>query len=295
MAGLRVAVYTVPPIPCVDHVSHRENTTWSPETCTLVFSPTEAVLVDTGITISQNKDLIKWIEATAPGRKLAYIYITHGHADHFLGLPQLLQHFPEAQPVATKGTVHHIKQQIAEPYYSSTWVAFFPGDQLHTPQQLPNPLPEDNKFVLANRWTFQAIECGHSDTFDSTVLWVPDLRLAVCGDVVYGNVHQMLFEANSLEKRQEWIRAVERVEALNPAYVVPGHRNADEMDGVWHLESTKKYIQDFIDLLNDKQKPKSVTELYSAMLEKYPDRFNPMVLGWGCYGAYVSGEVPSAS
>lgn len=293
MSGLRVAVYTVPPVACVDHLSHRQNTTWSPETCTLVFSANEAVLVDTGITIDQNKDLIKWIETTAPGRKLSYIYITHGHADHFLGLPQLLQRFPEAQPVATEGTVKHIEQQISEPYFSSTWVAFFPGNQLYTPQHPPKPLPKDNKFVLENRWIFEAIECGHSDTFDSTILWVPDLRLAVCGDVVYGNVHQMLFEANSPEKREEWIRAVERVEALHPAYVVPGHRNQDEMDGVWHLESTKKYIQDFIDLLDTK--PNSTAELYSAMLERYPDRFNPMVLGWGCAGAYMSGEVPSAS
>ncbi|KAL3476671.1 beta-lactamase-like protein [Aspergillus californicus] len=293
MSGLRVSVHTVPPVPCVDHVSHRQNTTWSPETCTLIYSENEAVLVDTAITINQNKDLIKWIERTAPRRKLSYIYITHGHADHFLGLPLLLQHFPEAKAVATEATVRHIEQAISEPAFSSTWVAFFPGDQLSTQHQLPEALPKDNKFLLQNRWTFEAIECGHSDTFDSTVLWVPDLRLAVCGDVVYGDVHQMLFEANTREKREEWIRAVEKVEALNPVYVVPGHRNADEMDGIWHLEATKKYIRDFMVLLEEK--PQTVTELYSDMLAKYPNRFNPMVLGWGCSGAYVSGEVPSAS
>ncbi|KAJ5896688.1 uncharacterized protein N7473_006087 [Penicillium subrubescens] len=293
MSGLRVSVYTVPPVACVDHVSHQQNTTWSPESCTLVYSENEAVLVDTGITINQNKELIKWIEETAPGRKLSYIYITHGHADHFLGLPLLLQRFPEAQAVATEATVRHIEQQISEPYFSSTWVAFFPGGQLYTPQQPPKVLPRDNKFVLEDRWTFEAIECGHSDTFDSTILWVPDLRLAVCGDVVYGDVHQMLFEANTPEKREEWIRAIEKVESLNPVYVVPGHRNANEMDGVWHLESTKRYIRDFIDVL--KEKPQTVTELFSAMIAKYPNRFNPMVLGWGCAGAHVSGEVPSAN
>jgi hypothetical protein len=58
MAGLREAVYTVPPIPCIDQLSHRENTTWSPETCALIFSPNEAFLIDTAITISQNKELI---------------------------------------------------------------------------------------------------------------------------------------------------------------------------------------------------------------------------------------------
>lgn len=288
MAGLRVAVHTVPAIPCVDHLSQRENTTWSPETCTLIFSENEAVLVDTPITISQTKDLISWIETTAPGRKISYIYITHGHADHFLGLPQLLQRFPEAQAVATKATVRHMEQQISEPYFSSTWLGFFPGDQIYLPPQLAQPLPDDNKFVLEGQWVFEAIECGHSDTFDSTILWVPDLKLAVCGDVVYGDVHQMLFEANSQELRDEWIRAVEKVEALKPAYVVPGHRNQDEMDGVWHLASTKKYIQDFTDAL--KNKPDNPADLYSSMIKKYPNRFNPMVLGWGCAGAFMPAQ-----
>ena len=293
MSDLRVSVYTVPPLACVDLVSHQENTTWSPETCTLIYSENEAVLVDTAITIDQNKELIKWIEKTAPGRKLSYIYITHGHADHFLGLPLLLERFPEAQAVATVGTIRHIEQEISEPYFTSTWIGFFPGNQLYIPQELPKALPADNKFVLEGRWVFEAVECGHSDTHDSTILWVPDLRLAVCGDVVYGDVHQMLYEANSPEKRLEWIRAVEKVESLNPRYVVPGHRNADEMDGVWHLESTKKYIRDFIAVLD--KKPQTVSEVYSAMIAKYPHRFNPMVLGWGCAGAHVSGEVPSSS
>ncbi|KAF2180870.1 metallo-beta-lactamase domain protein [Zopfia rhizophila CBS 207.26] len=263
MSGLRVAVYTAPPIPCVDHLSGQSNTTWSPETCTLIFSENEAIL-------------------------LSYIYITHGHPDHFLGIPQLLNRFPEAVPLATKGTIAHMKESIAEPFFTNTWLGFFSGNQLYKPPQLANPLPDNNKIVLEGSWVFEGIECGHSDTYDSTVLWVPDLKLAVCGDVVYGDVHQMLFEANTQEKRDEWIRAVEKVEALNPAYVVPGHRNATEMDGVWHLVSTKQYIRDFTKALE--AKPKDLGDLYSIMLKKYPHRFNPMVLGWGCAGVFAGTE-----
>jgi hypothetical protein len=31
----------------------------------------------------------------------------------------------------------------------------------------------------------------------------------------------MLFEANTRAKQEEWIRAVKRVKALNPTYIVP--------------------------------------------------------------------------
>lgn len=153
--------------------------------------------------------------------------------------------------------------------------------------KLAEPLSEssDLTFKLEDRWTFQAIECGHSDTHDSTILWVPALKLAVCGDVVYGQVHQMLFEANTRAKRQEWIRAVEKVEALNPAYVVPGHRQAEEIDGVWHLASTKKYIEDFGRVLA--KDPKDSAEVVAEMTNLYPDRYNPNALKLSAAGVFI--------
>ncbi|KAG6365064.1 hypothetical protein INS49_006670 [Diaporthe citri] len=253
---LRFAVHVAAPIPCVDFVNGiEEGNTWSPISCTLVYSDAEAVLVDTPTTIDQTKQLIDWIEKIAPGRKLSYIYITHGHADHFLGLSQLTQRFPEAVAVATKATIQHVEQQLSEDYFPNTWETFFPGGQIYTHNQAGSP----------------AIEVGHSDTYDSTVLWVPDLRLAVCGDVVYGEVHQMLLEANTKVKREEWIRAVERVQALDPVYVVAGHKKAEEPDAAWHLVNTKKYLLDWGDLL--RKSPKDPQELYGEMVKLYPHRF----------------------
>ncbi|KAH6688463.1 beta-lactamase-like protein [Plectosphaerella plurivora] len=239
---LRFAVHVAPPIPCVDIVNN-----------------TEAVLIDTPITIDQTRGLITWIEMVAPNRNLSYIYITHGHADHFLGLTQLLQRFPRTIPLATTSTVAHIEHQIEEEIFANTWETFFPGGQTGKPITTPKPLPESNTFSLQGRWIFPAIEVGHSDTYDSTILWVADLQLAVCGDVVYGDVHQMLLEANTKSKREEWIRAIERVEALKPVYVVPGHKRAEEPDGVWHLASTKQYLLNRGRLL--RKSPKDPEEL----------------------------------
>lgn len=137
-----------------------------------------------------------------------------------------------------------MKQQIEGVNFQAQWESQFPR-QIKQPFVLAEALPSDNRFGLNDRHQFQAMEVGHSDTHDSTVLWVPELRLAVCGDVVYGQVHQMLFEANTAVKREKWIRAVEKVEALDPLYVVPGHCLAGEVCGEWHLENTKRYIRDF--------------------------------------------------
>ncbi|EGU73297.1 hypothetical protein FOPG_18698 [Fusarium oxysporum f. sp. conglutinans race 2 54008] len=284
MSSLRFAVYVAPPIPFESPDPAYEAGVWSPISCTLVYTEQEAVLVDTPITTQQTQELIAWIEKVAPGRALSYIYVTHGHGDHFFGIPVLLQRFPEATAVATPATIKHMEQQIEDGVFNTMWNAYFPG-QIFTPFTLAKPLPETLQFKLQDRWIFQAVECGHSDTYDSTILWVPDLKLAVCGDVVYGQVHQMFFEANTKAKRDEWTRAVEKVEALNPVYVVPGHRQAEEMDGVWHLETTKNYIADFGKILaGDPQDPK---EVFDAVIEMYPERFNPATVRISSMGVFL--------
>ncbi|KAL2691380.1 hypothetical protein Neosp_001765 [[Neocosmospora] mangrovei] len=282
MPTLRSAVYTAAPIP----IAGRPGAVWSPISCTLIYSEKEAVLVDTPITTQQNEDLVKWIHTIAPNRKLSYIYITHGHGDHFFGIPILLKYYPEAIPLATAATIKHMEQQIEESFFQEQWETRFPG-QIPRPFTLAKALAEDTglKFKLEDQWVFQAILCGHTDTYDSTILWVPDLRLAVCGDVVYGQVHQMLMEANTKAKRLEWIRAIEKVEALDPVYVVPGHKQAEEIDGVWHLAATRRYIEDFGRVLE--RDPKDMAEIVSQMVALYPDRFNPGVVKLSAMGAFM--------
>jgi hypothetical protein len=82
-------------------------------------------------------------------------------------------------------------------------------------------------------------------------LHVPDLHLVVAGDVVYGDVHQYLIEANTKAKRGEWIKAIELVERLNPHTVILRHRRPGVVDGVHYLKSSKQYILDFQRFLDE--------------------------------------------
>jgi glyoxylase-like metal-dependent hydrolase (beta-lactamase superfamily II) len=175
-----------------------------------------------------------------------------------------------------------MKQQLEPRFFNATWGSQFPG-QIPQPQVLPSPLPPTNSFDLDGH-ACKAIEVGHADTYDSTILWVPSIKLAVCGDVVYGDVHQFLAEANTAEKRRLWIEAVEIVEALGPELVVPGHKREGEVDGLWHLESTKRYIRDFGRLIEGKSGP---GELFKGMMGLYGHRVNEGALLAGCVSAFA--------
>jgi glyoxylase-like metal-dependent hydrolase (beta-lactamase superfamily II) len=281
MSSLRVDVFVAPPIPW-SKPNGQTGGLWSPISCTLIHGSKEAVLVDTPITASQAEDLIAWIKTVIPTKKLTTIYITHGHGDHFFGIPLLLKAFPGAKAVATAGTVKHMKQQIEPKVFEVMWGGRFPR-QIPQPFELAEALPSSNEFYLEGNG-MQAIEVGQADTHDSTVLWVPALKLAVCGDVVYGDVHQMLGECDTKTKRLGWIAAIKKVQALGPELVVPGHKRASEIDGAFHLKNSIRYIEAFEEFLESGAK--DARELSKLMLEAFPTRFNEGALAIGALNSF---------
>ncbi|KAJ5278686.1 hypothetical protein N7478_004058 [Penicillium angulare] len=128
-----------------------------------------------------------------------------------------------------------------------------------------------------------AIEVGNIDTYNTTVLHVPSIRLVVAGDAVYGDVHQFFGEANTTEKRMDWLRALDTVEALDPHTVIAGHKRAGTVDGLFNLQKTRKYILDFEDAV---AKATSWKELMDDMKARYPRRINPHAILRGAIAAF---------
>ena len=103
LSGYPGAAFTAPPPRVGDPPA------WDPKTSTFIFGARDAVLVDALMTVPEATALADWIALHQ--RQLTTIYITHGHADHFLGLPVLLDRFPGARAVATPGTVQQMRKQ----------------------------------------------------------------------------------------------------------------------------------------------------------------------------------------
>ena len=77
--------------------------------------------------------------------------------------------------------------------------------------------------------TLIAIDTGRTDTAHSTSLHVPSAGLLVGGDAVYNGIHPYLGETDT-ESRNEWIAALDRLEALKPNAVVAGHKVPENDD-----------------------------------------------------------------
>ncbi|RAO73261.1 uncharacterized protein BHQ10_009273 [Talaromyces amestolkiae] len=251
---------------------------WSPISCTLIQGSKSAVLVDTPITIKQAEDLAEWIKATlSPGTKLEYIYTTHAHGDHYFGNPIILDRFPGAKCVATASVASGIERTLAASI--PRWQGWFSNGQiLAEKQSVPESLPQTGEFFLDGHSLF-GIDVSHSDTDASSFLHVPDLDLVVAGDIVYGDCHQFLAEANTPEKRRYWLDALDQIAALKPSIVVPGHKRASQVDGPYLIDRTREYIQTFE---RELERLRDADQLEQSLKELYPQRWNGFILDRSC-------------
>ena len=279
---LQYDVFVAPEKPFVAPAPHvGDPPAWDPTTATLIFGERDAVLVDALCTVREATALADWV--ALHDRRLSTIYITHGHFDHWLGLSVLLERFPQAQAVATAGTVRLMRTGAQQ---SERYRALFPG-QIADTLALAEPL-DAQQFELEGL-PLQVIETGHTDAVDSTALYVPDLRLIISGDVVYNHCHMFVGDTTAAS-REEWIAALDQLAALEPAAVVTGHKDPTCGNPPSVLDESRGYLDVYGQLRKAGLRDQ---ELFEAMVSRYPDwvsRQQFLLLGFGGTGDERSGS-----
>ncbi|MFD3450356.1 hypothetical protein ACFDTO_37905 [Microbacteriaceae bacterium 4G12] len=76
------------------------------------------------------------------------------------------------------------------------------------------------------------------------VVYLPEEKMVVMGDLVLSKYHPVLIHANP----QEWLNILERVELLGVEAIIPGH---GEVCSMTELHEVKSYIKDIIALVTE--------------------------------------------
>jgi glyoxylase-like metal-dependent hydrolase (beta-lactamase superfamily II) len=239
--------------------------------------------MDTSPTVAQTEEIADWIDKTVtPGCKVKYFWTSHAHGDHFLGFPVLQRRYPGIKALATAKVLEELKHTYEEANIK-LWQGYFVNSEVLAEEPEFEVIGPDG--IELDGHVMKAYDVIQGDSQANSFMHVPDLELVVAGDLVYGDCHQFLVEANTKEKRENWIKAVEHIESFKPQIIVPGHTRKSQLPGAYLAAPTKEYIRVFGKEL---EKAESAVALEMKMKQLYPERWNDTILQFSCEAAFAA-------
>jgi glyoxylase-like metal-dependent hydrolase (beta-lactamase superfamily II) len=201
-----------------------------------------------------------YIEAT--NKPLSIIYITHEHADHFLGLEVFKEAYPRVRVIANSALVDRINTVYQEKI--DKWRQTL-GSGATSHVVAINAF--DGNFINFESSKIAILKNIQGDTDENTMHWIPGQRILIAGDVVVNNMHAYTAETDS-KARGKWLNSLKTIRALKPSVVVPGHSKVRApLDASTAVEFTENYLLVFEEELAKAKDPDS---LINAMKERFP-------------------------
>ena len=227
----------------------------------IVMGKKECILIDCQWTRANAHRVIAEILET--GLELKAIFATHAHPDHYWGMGEIHEAFPNARCYAPAPVVtlyaHQYQPKLDE------WRDII-GEQNLCRKQCPvlEALPGD--YLELEGEKLEVIRCM-GDLMWNTIVWIPSIRTVVCSDVVFNEAHPFTCEV-SAEQRRLWLKDIEGIYDLHPDVVIPGHmREGTALD-----ESGLKFTRDYL-IATEEELAATTTpgEFYYHMAKRFPN------------------------
>src|SRR6202047_4748508 len=220
----------------------------------------EVMLVDAQLTRTNAERVLEKIkEAKKP---LSIVYITHEHADHFLGLEVFKEAYPGARIIATSAVVDRIDKVYQEKI--NKWKKLLGTGATSHAVAIEK---FDGNFIEFESSKIEVLKNIQGDTDENTMLWIPGQRTLIAGDVLFNDMHVYTAETDS-KARGKWLISLQKIRELKPSVVIPGHSKVGAPLGAsTAVDFTENYLLVFEEEL---KKAKDPDRLVNAMKERYP-------------------------
>jgi len=181
-----------------------------------VVTPEGVLVVDALGSPALAQELIQEIRKITPA-PIRYVVMTHYHADHIYGLQALKA--AGAQVIAQQDGQIYLHSDTAALRLKASREELFPW------------IDEKTTLVPADRWIagaltlqmggldFQIQPVGPAHTPEDLVVYVPQIRLLLAGDIVFRGRVPFVGQADS----GRWIGALDKLLAFDTQVIVPGH------------------------------------------------------------------------
>jgi glyoxylase-like metal-dependent hydrolase (beta-lactamase superfamily II) len=220
----------------------------------------EVMLVDAQLTKTNAERVLEEIKETK--KPLSIIYITHEHADHFLGLEVFKEAYPGVRIIANSAVVDRIKEVYQAKI--DKWKAILGSGAT---SQVVAIEKFDSDFIKFESSEIEVLKNIQGDTDENTMLWIPGQRILITGDVVVNNVHLYTAETDS-KATGKWLNSINKIRELKPSVVIPGHSQVGApLDATTAIDFTENYLLVFEEELKKAKDPDS---FINTMKERFP-------------------------
>jgi len=220
----------------------------------------EVMLVDAQLTKTSAEKVLQEIRETK--KPLSVIYITHEHADHFLGLEVFRKAYPGVRIIANSAVTDRINKVYQEKV--DKWKKILGSGATSSVVAIEK---FDGNFIEFENSKIELLKDVQGDTDENTMLWIPGQRILIAGDVLFNNVHVYTAETDS-KARRKWLNSINKIRELKPSVVIPGHSKVGApLDASGAVDFTENYLLVFEEEL---KKAKDPDCLIDAMKERFP-------------------------
>jgi len=234
-----------------------------PVSSEIVTGQTDAVLIDAQFQRNDAEALVQKIKAT--GKKLTTVYISHSDPDYYFGLDVIHAAFPDAKIVATPQTVAAI--QASKDGKLAHWGPIL-KDNAPRSLVVPEALSGDSLELEGRKIQVVGLD---GPTPARSFAWIPSLKAVVGGIPVSANIHVWVADTQTLESRRDWLKTLDRIQALHPKTVVPGHYLPNADGSAPYTIASVKFTRGYLEAFEtEAAKAQDSAALIAAMKKRYP-------------------------
>src|SRR5580704_11569147 len=225
---------------------------------TMISGEKDMLVIDPQFSLSEAHRLAA--EILESKKNLTLIYVTHPHPDHLFGLAVLHQAFPNAKIVALAATINGAKTgwPARQKFWFPTYGNNIPGPDPVLPEELTTP------YLTLEGEQFPVTGGVQGDGPGNSFVYIPSLKAVVAGDTVFDRVY---FGVPKDKAREDWMKTLDQITALNPAILIPGHEGPGAKHDLSAIAFMKKYIADWD---ANVKTSKNAAEMKAKVVKQYP-------------------------